>query len=92
MFYQLYVLHGLIEEKVLSLVYFLLPEKTQKLYKNALQAINNFDDNLAPDEVIVDFERAFINSFTYVFQGVKVKYCYFHCGQCVYRNVVRNAL
>ena len=44
-FYQVYTIHGVIEIAVISLVYALLPNKTQDTYENFLTAWSNLEKN-----------------------------------------------
>lgn len=86
-FSQLYTLHGLYKGKVLPLVYFLLPNKKKKVYKSALNVIKNNIEDYEPSEILIDFEPAFIKSFNKLFPSTRIKCCFFHFMQCLYRHV-----
>ena len=44
-----------------------------------------------PDELVCDFEQAFIREFQKLFSSTHIKGCHFHFGQCVFRSVQRLA-
>lgn len=62
-FSQLYTIHGLVGSKTIPLVYMLLPNKSKKIYKSALDVLKNMLKDCMPEEIIIDFEKAFIISF-----------------------------
>ena len=42
---------------------------------------------LKPEEILIDFEHAAIKTLTHYFPDVTIMGCYFHFGQCLYRNL-----
>lgn len=91
-FTQLYTIHGMKNGKTFPLVYYLLPNKSKKIYKKALKALKDLIDQYEPDEIIFDFELAFIKTFCKLFPRVHVHGCYYHFKQSVWRNVQSNGL
>ena len=69
------------------LVYMLLPDKTKKTYKSALDIVKDSVGDYYRDEIICDFESAFLSSFRKNFPTTHIKGCHFHFGQCIFRNV-----
>ena len=56
-FYQIYTIHGVIENAVIPLVYALLPNKTQNTYENFFGCLEQFEK-----KVVIDFEAAVRNA------------------------------
>jgi hypothetical protein len=77
LFYQLYTLHGYVEDTSYPLVFALLPNKTKQAYtrlftmlKGALLQNNLF---LTPQLVLMDFETAARNALKAVFSTTDIK-------------------
>ena len=84
---QLYTIHAIISEtKTLPLVHCITSKKDEKTYDEIFTFFNNkgIQD---PDSIIVDFERATINSIKKGFPNTLIRGCFFHFGQCLWRNV-----
>src|SRR6266540_7032412 len=85
-FYQLYTIYVPIDvednSKILSLVYALMINKLEELYKQLFQDLINFaeenDIELNPSTIIIDFEQAVINALCSEFPEVRNKGCFFH--------------
>ena len=89
-FYQLYTLHGYVEDTSYPLVFALLPNKTEQTYtrlftmlKGALLQNNLF---LTPQLVLMDFETSAKNALKAVFPQLTLKACFFHFTQCIWRK------
>ena len=52
-----------------------------------LNAIEKFNDTYESNEIIVDFAFAFIDAIKFVYPSVRVKGCYFHFWQSVFRHL-----
>jgi hypothetical protein len=89
LFQQLFTItiHFLRNSKAYPAVFALLSNKLQSTYVEMLQKLKIIDDNLNPDTVITDFEKASINAFKTVFPYIKNKGCFFHFEQSFYRKL-----
>lgn len=94
-FYQLYTIHAPIgtedNSRILPLVYALMTNKSEELYKRFFQDLINFaEDNdieLKPSTIITDFEKAAINASHNEFPETRNKGCFFHLGQNGWRKI-----
>ena len=93
MSYHLWVVHGVYQDAILSLAFFLLPGKSEEVYTKAftllLEAIEFETKSTTwngPEKIVLDFELAQYNAFVSVFGG-QVQGCYFHYVQAVYRKL-----
>lgn len=86
-FAQLYTIHGAPHTNIVPTVYALLPKKTEATYITLLEKLNEFNPNLKPKSIMLDFEQAAINAFKKVFQNISVRVCFFHLSQCVWRKI-----
>jgi hypothetical protein len=91
LWYQLWVIHEFFKNRVVPLVYALLPDKNKKTYVCAitflLEALAEIDENHLPDIVISDFEKSEINALEKTLK-CRVQGCFFHFSQCVVRKVL----
>ena len=78
-FYQVYNIHGVIENAVKHLVYALLPNKTPEKLFGCLEQFGK--------KVVVDFEAAVRNAIRKMQHDTEIQFCFFHLGQAVWRNV-----
>ncbi|XP_029053857.1 uncharacterized protein LOC114881283 [Osmia bicornis bicornis] len=100
LFKQLYTIHtsvGGSENSVsVPLLYALMTNKSEELYSRLFQELNDWADEnkipLRPDFILTDFEKSSINAIGFEFPGAQSKGCYFHLGQCIYRNVCANGM
>ena len=90
MFYQLYIIHGLFRLHLIPSAFVLLSGKSENLYIK--DGALNISIELKPEVVMTDFELAAINSFKYHFPNVRLKACFFHFGQNLYRKIVNLGL
>ena len=89
-FPQSYTIHSKIENKCLPLVYILTGDKKGDTYSYVLSVIKYFFDQNCPTDtgtVLIDFEKAVMNSFRDILPGWKVANCYFHLCQSVQKNI-----
>jgi hypothetical protein len=92
MYAQLWVIHGMYENRVLPFVYSLLPNKRESTYTRALQLILDGIDacgeaNSRPTAVIIDFEKAEENAFRKCIPGALIHGCFFHFTQAIWRKI-----
>ena len=85
-FTQLYTVHGLVEGKTIPLVYFMLPNKSKKIYTKALTVLKNMVD-YSPKSILTDYEAAFIKTFQKLFPTTDIKGCNFNFNECIYKHV-----
>ena len=67
--------------------YALLPNKTEQTFLKFLKAISSVSDNAQLSRILLDFERAGVNSFQRAFPEPSVKVCYSHLCQAFLRKV-----
>ena len=84
-FYQVYTIHGMVENTLVPLVYALLPNKTQATYE---ELFSKFDK--IGEKVNLDFELAPRNAVKKLSPGTKIRFCFFHLSQAVWRHVQRD--
>ena len=76
-FSQLYSIHGFLNDRSVPLIYALLPDKCQTTYANFLDQLKKVKPDLAPESIMVDFEKASINSLRLAFPETEIKGCFF---------------
>jgi len=95
-FKQIYTLHAFVEGQMFPLIYGLLPDKTQATYTRMFRLLKDAAEargmTLNPPAIQLDFEKAAHNAASDVFPGVVLKGCFFHYGQCIWRNVQQQGL
>jgi hypothetical protein len=88
LFFQLYSIHFQFGSGVNpAALYCLLTNKTAETYGRILQQLRILVPAAAPRTVLVDFERAAMNSFSEAYPNCTVTGCYFHLCQSVQRKV-----
>lgn len=92
-FFQLYTVHALLNERVIPCIYALLPNKTLDTYNRLFQALANvlvLEEQ--PDDFLMDFELAAMNAGVVNFPGVEMKGCFFHFTSNLWKRVQRAGL
>ena len=94
LFQQVYVIHALrggpnplLDGHVLPSLFILLPNKTQVTYTRMWNQIQLLCPHAHPLHMLMDFEKASINSFQQLWPNTQVKGCFFHLTQNVWRKV-----
>ena len=94
LFYQLYVIHALKGSQnlfknghLLPSLFILSPNKSEESYTKMWNQVSILCPDACPTHLIVDFEKAVINSFSKQFPHTEVKGCFFHLCQNVWRKV-----
>ena len=87
LFEQLYTIHGLTLGSTIPCVYALLPNKQQATYQSVFYQLLQINENLQPQSIMVDFEKAAINSLQETFPNTDLSGCFYHLSQNVYRKV-----
>jgi hypothetical protein len=93
-FYQLYTLHGELNNVPLPLAFFLLPNKTAKTYGRMIELVKN---SLTGIEIkagtwLMDAEAAMIKAVVLEFPNIGILLCFFHLSQSVYRKITNLGL
>ena len=65
----------------------LLPNKNQETYTRLFNKLNELRQGLIPENIMMDFEKAHINSILSVCPRASISCCLFHLSQNVYRQV-----
>ena len=68
-------------------IYILLPGKSSVYYRRMWQVIRQLCPDSNPQCLLVDFERAAINTFKKVWPMTFIKGCFFHLAQSVHRKI-----
>ena len=87
LFSQVYTIHAFIGGCAVPALYCLLPDKSEATYTFLLEKVQSFNNSLHPRSIMVDFEKAMINSIKIVFPYAEVKGCFFHFSQNIYKQV-----
>ena len=93
LFTQVYVVHALRggpqpmrDGHLLPSLFVLLPNKTEATYRRMWEQIRTLCPLAQPREMLLDFEKAAINSFE-VWPDTLVRCCFFHLTQNIWRKV-----
>jgi hypothetical protein len=88
LFSQLYTIYGYKNRTTIPLIYVFMTNGTTNSYNEILQMLKHNNPNFNPYSIIIDFETAFNDKFP----QTKIKGCYFHFQQCLWRKVQENGL
>ena len=91
-FTQLYTIHAFVNNRSLPCIYALLPDKKETTYNVMLTELKNFNSNLQPTSIMVDYEAAIINTIRDNFPNTDVKGCFFHLSQNIFRKIQEHGL
>lgn len=72
---------------IIPLIYALLPNKTKCTYKRLIVELKKLQPNIKPSSIMMDFEVALHNAFEELFENVRIRGCFFHFCQCVWRKI-----
>lgn len=96
LFRQIYTIHGAVNSTTFPFIYALLPSKTEDRYEalfaELIAIAEENDVDLAPTQIMTDFELASINAIQHCFPNARVTGCLFHLGQSVYRRIQAEGL
>ena len=94
LFQQVYVIHALrggpnplLDGHLLPSLFVLLANKTQITYSRMWEQVNKLCPHAEPLHMLMDFEKAAINSFQQYWPNTQVKGCFFHLTQNIWRKV-----
>lgn len=86
-FYQVFTVHSLINNKAVPLVYVLLCDKTEETYRRVFDKIKEITHSVKPLSIMSDFEKACQNAIRSSYPESQLVGCLFHLGQCMWRKV-----
>ena len=70
----------------------LLPNTTEATYTEMLKEVKYLTNNVDPQTIMTDFERAAINASNVVYPNTEHSGCLFHLSQSIYRRIQREGL
>ena len=71
----------------MPLAFGVLPGKTQTLYTNLFEALNDWATELDPQTVLCDYEIGLQNAVRAAWPQATLRGCYFHFSQALWRNL-----
>lgn len=90
-FTQLFTIHALINNKVVPLIYVLMPSKREDIYFKNFSQLKEIESGLNPGSIMMDYEKAVINAARRSFVSVDIKGCLFHLNQSIWRKIQSEA-
>ncbi|XP_062553706.1 uncharacterized protein LOC134218618 [Armigeres subalbatus] len=95
-FKQIYTIQGSVGNRLLPLVYYFLPCKSEKCYSEAFEELLDYAGELGvhlqPKRIVTDFEKAAINAVSALFPRAKQQGCFFHWTQNLFKRVQKTGL
>ena len=86
--YQLYTIHALVSETVtIPLIFCIAKNKSETTYSSIFSCLKEIDATLNPKSIMLDFERAAINSVTKLFPAAEVQGCFFFILDRLFGNI-----
>jgi len=73
-------------------VFALLPNKMESTYCRLFEALKSMKPKLNPDTIMIDFEKAVMSAILKTFPVTKIRGCFFHFTQSVWRHVQQAGL
>ena len=93
LFFQLYTIHGSTNAGfIVPCLFVLLPNKTGGTYDRLFDLVKNLRPNMEPVTVMMDFEKAPMNSAEAAFPRAAITGCFYHLSQSVYRKIQSEGL
>jgi len=86
-FKQLYTIHAVHYSNVIPSAYALLPGKKEDTYIQMFKALKSLNQNLNPESIMMDFEKAAMNAVKSEFPNTSINGCFFHLSQCIWRHL-----
>lgn len=87
LFCQLFTFHGNINGSYYPLLFCLLPDKREQSYIKVFEFFKKHMDKPRVSLIMLDFEKALINTCELLFPMAVRQGCYFHFRQCMYRRI-----
>ena len=99
LFVQVYVIHSLRDGPnpfedghLIPCLFILLPSKTEAIYSRMWEQVQTLCPDAQPTHLIIDFEKAAINSFQIIWYNTNVKGCFFHLTQNMWLKIQAEGL
>lgn len=92
LFHQLHTIHTLTRGTTVLLIYIMLPNKGEEVYKYLLESLLNRNDRLNSTIIVTDFEKAAMNAFGSVFLQATQHGCFFHFYQAIFLHIQQCSL
>ncbi|KAL3692881.1 hypothetical protein R1sor_006532 [Riccia sorocarpa] len=86
-FVQIWTIHIVKSDVVIPVVYALLPNKQKESNIRVLRILKERHVRLDPELILTDFEESEIRAFKEVFPAARLRGCYFHFSQCIWRKI-----
>jgi hypothetical protein len=91
LFKQIYTFHCFIAGQMFPIVFGLLPNKREDTYRRFLQMIKSaalrFGTDFSPEIIQIDYEIAMMNAIRGELPYTRIRGCYFHFTQAIWRKV-----
>ena len=87
-FYQIYTIHGRLENESFPACYALLQSKESAMYAEFLKVIKAAC-GYQPDYLMIDFEMSMLDAIESVYEGTSVHGCLFHWKQCIFKQLTK---
>ena len=84
----MFTLHNVIKNISIPRIFVLLPDKCQVTYSRLFSVLKDLCPSLQPETLMVNFEKASINTFSAVIPTTKATDCLFHMAKNIYRHIV----
>ena len=85
-FFQIYTIHAQINGRILPCIYALLPNKTEETYTRLFREVEQHVAN-SPTDILMDFERAALNSVGQVYPNTEFKGCFYHFSSNIWKHI-----
>ena len=85
-FFQIYTIHAQINGRILHCIYALLPNKTEETYTRLFREVEQHVAN-SPTDILMDFQRAALNSVFQVYPNTEFKGCFYHFSSNVWKHI-----
>ena len=86
LFHQMVTVHGVFRDGWnITLLFAVLPGKTQTHYEELFQKISDF--GIKPSSVLCDYEKAMINTVKKTWSNTTPRRCFFHMKKALWRNM-----
>ena len=90
-FFQLFTVHAVVTERILSCVYALLSNKRQETYGTFYRELQRVIEG-RPIDIVMDFELAFMNAVAANLQSFDIKGCFYHLSSNIREHIQREGL
>ena len=85
-FFQIYTIHAQINGRILPCIYALLPNKTEETYTRLFREVEQ-QVAISPTNILMNFERAALNSVRQVYPNTEFKGCFYHFSSNIWKHI-----